>query len=849
MSETAGGALTLHAPMTGWVGDLSEVPDPVFADRMMGDGVAIDPTQGRLVAPCDGTVVLVPPSAHSVTIRSGNGAEILMHIGLETIALAGNGFVAHVGTGAVVRRGDPLISFDMDLVLARAKSLLTPMILTNSEEFAWEPSGSDRLIAPGDVIGQVRPLRATAVSLDGGSHSAEFVLRLAHGIHARPAARIAACAKAFAADIIVHVRDRQANARSPVTLMTLGAAFGDTLTLTARGSDAAQAVTAITQLVTRDLEGADEGGAPLPRVRVEAPMDSIPEDAVSGNGVLRGVCAVPGIALGPAVSLEGRDREVTEQGKGVENERQALAAAIAAVSEKLTQSASGGGSAQAGVAQAHLALLADVELLATADGRIADGQSAGFAWRQTLRGYGRELQATGNPLLGERVDDLLDLERAVLAALAGDPAEAAITFPTGAILLADDLLPSQLMGLDLGRLGGMCTAGGGPTSHAAIMAAAAGLPMIVATGPGVMRVADGVTVLLAATFGRLEVDPSADARETAERAIAAAASGRQAARAAAAEDCRTSDGTRIELFANLGSAEDAAFAVSQGAEGCGLLRTEFLFADRQAAPDEAEQGAAYQGIADALGGRPLIVRTLDIGGDKPVPYLPLPPETNPALGLRGIRTSLWRPDLLDVQLAAVLGVRPDGRCRIMLPMIVSPAELRAVRVRLDGLARDRGFAHRVPLGIMIETPAAAILADQLAKEADFFSIGSNDLTQYALAMDRTNPLVASQVDAFHPSVLRLIDVAVRGARAHGRPIGTCGGLASNPAGALLLIGLGVTELSATPATIPDIKARVRQVSLETCRALAARALAADSPSAVRALIPDERATSNRQGAA
>ncbi|TMJ16789.1 MAG: phosphoenolpyruvate--protein phosphotransferase, partial [Alphaproteobacteria bacterium] len=286
----------------------------------------------------------------------------------------------------------------------------------------------------------------------------------------------------------------------------------------------------------------------------------------------------------------------------------------------------------------------------------------------------------------------------------------------------------------------------------------------------------------------------------------------------------------IHIYANLGSVAEAAAAVALGAEGCGLLRTEFLFLGRDTAPDEEEQRSAYQGIADALDGRPLIVRTLDVGGDKPLPYLPIPPEDNPALGLRGVRTTLWRPELLDEQLRAILAVEQPGPCRIMLPMVASLSELQAVRAVL------RGLGGKAELGVMIETPAAAMLADRLAAEADFFSIGSNDLSQYVLAMDRGNPMVAGDVDAFHPAVLRLIRAAAEAAGRHGRPIGACGGLASIPAGAALLVGLGVHELSVAPAAIAAVKAALRRVTVDACRDAAARALDLDSPREVRALM-------------
>jgi multiphosphoryl transfer protein len=289
------------------------------------------------------------------------------------------------------------------------------------------------------------------------------------------------------------------------------------------------------------------------------------------------------------------------------------------------------------------------------------------------------------------------------------------------------------------------------------------------------------------------------------------------------------------VFANVGSEKDALAAVANGAEGSGLLRTEFLFLDRDTPPDEDEQARQYQAVASALDGRPLIVRTLDVGGDKAAPYLPIPTEENPALGLRGVRVSLWRPHLLKTQIRAILRVKPLGQCRIMVPMVGSLSELRAVRAVLDEAKREMGVAERVELGVMIETPAAAVTADLIAAEADFLSVGTNDLTQYVLAMDRGNPELAARIDALHPAVLRMIDQTCKGAAKHGRWVGVCGGLASDLAAVPVLLGLGVTELSATAAVVPEVKALVRRLSLPACRDLAAKTLDQTSPEAVRDL--------------
>jgi phosphocarrier protein FPr/phosphocarrier protein len=288
-------------------------------------------------------------------------------------------------------------------------------------------------------------------------------------------------------------------------------------------------------------------------------------------------------------------------------------------------------------------------------------------------------------------------------------------------------------------------------------------------------------------------------------------------------------------LANVGSVAEAEAAVRNGAEGCGLLRTEFLFLERQSPPDEAEQAAEYQRIATALAGKPLTLRTLDIGGDKPIPYLPLPHEDNPALGLRGVRTSLWRPDLLRVQLRAVLAIRPETQARVLLPMITDPAEIRTVRGMLDEERLVLGRTTPIELGVMIETPAAALMADRIAADADFLSIGTNDLTQYTLAMDRGHPELAARLDALHPAVLRLIARTAGAAISHGRRVAVCGGLASDPTATLILIGLGVHELSVVPSFIPQLKSLISGVSLDTCRELARQALELETAEAVRAL--------------
>jgi phosphocarrier protein FPr/phosphocarrier protein len=446
------------------------------------------------------------------------------------------------------------------------------------------------------------------------------------------------------------------------------------------------------------------------------------------------------------------------------------------------------------------------------------------------------MDAVNDSYLAARVDDLRDLELQVVEAIAGTAASAPVALPPGAIIVARDLLPSQFLALAESRIGGVCTVSRAATSHVAILAGARGIPMLAGVDEALLRVADGVTLMLDAERGCVTVAPGGAELARAEERIAERARHRARLMAATALDSRTADGERVEVFANVGSVAEAEAAAATGAEGCGLLRTEFLFLDRGEPPDLAEQLGHYQAIVTHFAGRPVVIRTLDAGSDKPIPFLPMPEQENPALGLRGIRASLWRPELLRTQVAAILSVRPTDRCRILLPMVNELAEIEAVRTIVREVAASVHGNADIPVGIMIETPVAALNAARLAAHADFLSIGTNDLAQYTLAIDRTHPLLAGNLDALHPGVLSLIGSVCAAAREARRPVAVCGGLASDPAAAPLLVGLGVGELSATPAAIPEVKDAVRRHTLADCRALAARALAAPDAASVRAIL-------------
>jgi phosphoenolpyruvate-protein phosphotransferase len=409
-----------------------------------------------------------------------------------------------------------------------------------------------------------------------------------------------------------------------------------------------------------------------------------------------------------------------------------------------------------------------------------------------------------------------------------------------AVLIAEEFTPSEMTALDRASVRGLCTIRGGATSHVAILARSFGIPAIAAIDPKALDVGNGTVVILDGNNGTLRLHASPDELTRVRGAQERSERHRLDNLSHALEPAITQDFRHMEVLANIGGVEDAARMEALGAEGVGLLRSEFLFMGRTDAPTEAEQFSAYAAIVKAVGARPLIIRTLDVGGDKPLGYLPIPKEDNPFLGERGLRVGLDRPELLRVQLRAILRASAFGCVSVMFPMVTTLNELRAAKAMLAEEAADLGVPT-IATGIMVEVPATAIMAAQFAREADFFSIGTNDLTQYTLAMDRGHPKLAPRVDALSPAVLQLIARTVKGAGRAGRRVGVCGGIASDHSAVPILLGLGVHELSVSLPAIPAVKAQIRTLRHDDCQRLAARALAAESAEEVRALVPDPEA--------
>ena len=529
--------------------------------------------------------------------------------------------------------------------------------------------------------------------------------------------------------------------------------------------------------------------------------------------------------LGPARHLETVEPEVAETPSGSpEEERRRLAAARDAVREDLAAAGRALAGPEAEIFDAHRMLLDDAALVTPAEQRIADGEAAGVAWRAAAQQAAAAFRALDDPYLRERAVDVEDVARRVLARLAGVSGGAVLRDP--GIVLAGELTPGEAAALDPQRALGLVTARGGATGHAAIVARALGIPAVIGAGDAVLALADGTPLALDGAAGVVEIDPGPDAVTGYERRRDAEAEERAAALAAAAAPAALADGTRVEVFANLGDPGEAAGAVAQGAEGVGLLRTEFLFLDRDTAPTEDEQVALLEAVARGMDGRPVVVRTLDAGADKPLPFLAQAPEDNPFLGVRGIRLSLAEPALFRVQLRAILRVAAEHPLAVMFPMVATLDEFRRAKALLEEERAALGVDASPEIGVMVEVPALALDAAAFAAEVDFFSVGTNDLSQYAMAAERGNAALAPLLEAARPSVLALIARVVAAAEAHGRWVGVCGELAGDPEAAVQLAGLGVRELSMAPSRIPAVKAALRAVDRAGASAAAAAALPA-----------------------
>ncbi|NDJ25505.1 phosphoenolpyruvate--protein phosphotransferase [Nostoc sp. B(2019)] len=661
------------------------------------------------------------------------------------------------------------------------------------------------------------------------------------GLHARPASQFVATAARFESQIRVQNLTRNTElirGDSINQVTTLGVRQGHELLITATGPDADEALAALQALFATNF-GEDN-------TTLKSPPVFQHEITLPTPGELSGIAASPGVAIAPVVHYQPTPITITQYHvEDAEAEWQRLQTAIHTAQHEIqavfSQASIQIGDTEAAIFDAHLLFLEDPVLLEAAHQHILEHHlNAEAAWQAVVDEVATSYHTLEDSYLQERVDDVVDVGQRVLRLLVGN-APTSLHLSEPAILVATDLTPSDTAGLDPTKVLGICTTSGSATSHSAIIARTLGIPAVLGIDAEVLHLEDGTLMALDGESGKAWVEPEADTLGVLEAKREAWQTSQQQALATAHQPAITRDGQQVRILANIGSVADAQVAVAGGAEGVGLLRTEFLYLDRTSAPTEDEQLAVYQAIAQILATRPLIIRTLDVGGDKPLSYFKVAPEANPFLGWRGIRYCLDHPDLFKTQLRAILRASFGHQIKIMLPMIATVTEVHAAKAILREVQAELSqvgipFDEAIEVGIMVEVPSAVVLADQLATEVDFFSIGTNDLSQYIMAGDRTNPRVANLVDALHPAVLRMVQQTVQAAHAAGIWVGLCGELAADPLAAPILLGLGLDELSVNPQAIPTIKQAIAQLTVVEAQAIAASALQQDSATSVRELI-------------
>jgi phosphocarrier protein FPr len=712
-------------------------------------------------------------------------------------------------------------------LLAKLTELLSEEKLV--EELSVTPE-AERIVAALTAEPPAAAARSSQLeTLSANAISIEASVGAAHGLHARPAAEFATRARSFQSAIQVHTALKRADGKTMASLLLLGAEHGTAVRILADGPDAARALGELKALM--EAEEVEE-----PR---QAAVEISWKPVHEGNKIT-GVSISPGLALARIHLLRAKQTVLASPTNYPAKEKQQLRAALAAAHEELQALYEQVGTriskqaAQIFLAQSEF--LRDEALIARAEKRIDALPSASYAWHEEIDELASSLANSGNAITSARAADIRDVgERVLRHLLKGGKSEGEeLDSAEPVLLVARELTPSQTAAFDATKIAGFCTVEGSATSHVAILARSLNIPAITGIGEAITKLKEGQFAILDAVRGVLYLDPEPEDILSARLAQQSLEDVRARQYEVRFQPALTTDDARIEVCANIGRTNEAAQALEAGGEGVGLLRTEFLFFDREQPPSEEEQYLAYREMLTALDGLPLILRTLDIGGDKVIPYIDQPHEDNPFLGVRGIRLCLRHPELFQTQLRAAYRASVHGNLKLMFPMIATPAELTAAKKIAEEIRASLGVAP-VEIGTMIEVPAAVIMADELAREVDFFSIGTNDLTQYVLAMDRGNASLAKEAQSTHPAVLRMIAKTVEAAARYGKKVGVCGGLAGEPVGAAILIGLGVTELSMAIPSIPAVKAAIRTLSLAEAQALAQQALACDSTASVLAI--------------
>ncbi len=831
-------SLAFLCPIEGILLEIKNIPDPTFAEGLLGPGFAINPFHGKVVAPFDSCVVQIHPSHHALTLQHESGIELLIHLGIDTVQLKGRGFHLHCKEKQKVRAGDPLITWDLDLCGMAAKSLISAFVFLKNESFVeMNRSLFSQVVQSGHSIGQIKTELQSSNSTTEptqnaeGRMSASFALNLPQGMHARPAARITQFAKQLRDEFYLVKGSEKAALSSVTRLLSLNIQAQDAVTLWTANKKTPEFEKTLSFLKTLQETELNIAHPPPPQIKNE--QISYPEN------VLVGLCASPGMARGYFQKWEVEHMAIPQDNEGSEKEKAKWQEALTKGRAQLRQLTQSSDRKSQEIFSAHLELLDDPHILNLVQSLIQKGESAAQAWKNAFETFAAELSQSKNHFLAERATDLRDLGLRVLSVLLNKETSQEVNLK-GKILFADEITPSQVLQFSQAGVTGLFSSRGGVSGHAAILARSLQIPFLVNVNLANHDLNHNLlttTELLINGFeGTLTFRPSLEQITTFEKAQLQRETNQRSFYAAKDLPAVTKDGRNIEVAANMGSAEDATLLGQSGADGIGLLRTEFIFIEQDVPPSVEVQKTIYQTLAASIPQKNFVVRTLDIGGDKHLSYLDLPKEENPFLGVRGIRLSLKHSELFETQLRALAKTTHSGKLSIMFPMVTEVSEFLIAKEKALQIFRSEKSQQAVDFGIMIEVPSAALTAEAFAPHVDFFSIGTNDLSQYTLAMDRGNHELAQSLDAAHPAVLRLIAMTVQSGQKFKKWVGVCGNFASDTAAVPLLIGLGVDELSVSLPSVPEVKALVRCLDLSECQRLANKCLNLPSATEVRKLL-------------
>lgn len=828
-------SISVYSPLKGELKDLGSVPDGAFAKGLLGVGMAVEPQENIVRAPIEGRVRMINKFNHAVVLERA-GVEILVQIGLNAPELNGEGFKMLIKKGDQLRVGEPMIEFDRFFISQKLKSNLVFVVAANSRGALFIPE-AQKEVAPCELIFELgapdeASLQDKTITLppqDIVFTSEKIEVLNPSGLHARPAALIANRASQSGLPISIIKNGIAVSAKSLVALMGLNIHKGDFVRLSAYGPGAEQEVAAVAALINEINNARPAIVTQNEDFTLGLNMNA--EQPVPVHTIYRGKVMAPVFVLKHIET--DFDEDAPDASAEMEHYKKCLAEFENTLKEDIKQTDS---TESKNIIEAHLAILKDPYINEITALYISKGKSAAYAFSKAIEDSINVLQRTKNQLIMERVNDLTDIRKNLVNKFIGR--EVDVNIPPGSVVAAEDLFPSEIKELE-GRAAGVILARGSHTSHTAIMLKNLGLPTVYGAGMGIMNIPNGRNVIIDADRMFIVINPSEATVESFEISSRQATERRKQFLEQAALSAMTLDGRQIFVRGNIGGADQSAAAKTNGAEGVGLVRTEFMFLNKTEPPAEEEQSAMYQKIADDMFPYPVTFRTLDIGGDKPALYIKIPKEQNPLLGIRGVRVYEENEDVFRTQIRALLKVKPLSSVRIMLPMVAFVEEIARAKKIINEEKMALGISENVQTGVMLEVPGACLMTGKFAEHADFFSIGTNDLTQYTLAIDREHPQMSDKAQAMHPAVLRLISLAAAGAAASERQISVCGALASEENAIPILIGLGIEEFAVVTGEVAQIKALIRTLDSKRCVAVAARAMNLDTAEEVEELVKKE----------